>query len=298
MLFIDNNVCQHLSQRCAGTRKLNGKTMARISALSHDCFLQDVVVYPYFGLTELCVNRVTGEVDRAKYLSFGESVRSTLERNSVKVAEPSQEPEDFMEEYKGLHNLLYVHLLKIKTIEHNGLGKQQALRNISEYVNWSEEMECHSGYPSQVAYALFGGEPKARKVIKVERERIHCRQYGVRLGICCTFSLCRMLSLLMLQTSMPSSQQTMRRCPSSAPACSFGGAFFDGKKVHTSFGGITFDFPHFRDHIEELHELHSDVKLKQIPRLAKRRDVSRREEERLLAEKMKLEAMVQELYTR
>ena len=203
-----------------------------------------------------------------------------------------------MEEYKGLHNLLYVHLLKIKTIEHNGLGKQQALRNISEYVNWSEEMECHSGYPSQVAYALFGGEPKARKVIKVERGKDPLQAvWGAAWDMLYLFIVQNVVSAYApdFNAIFATNDEALSLIGST---CSFGGAFFDGKKVHTSFGGITFDFPHFRDHIEELHELHSDVKLKQIPRLAKRRDVSRREEERLLAEKMKLEAMVQELYTR
>lgn len=168
-----------------------------------------------------------------------------------------------------LHNVFYVHLLKIKLIEYNGLSRDKAITNIWDYLQWAEKLKAQITYPSQVAYALFGGESKARKIVRLEQGKDPLQSvWGAAWD---------MLYLFIAQQYFPiKMSENMIFATNDEALWLIGslyklfGAVLNGGQIGFSIGEASADFPHYKELQPEIANINCRIKLMQISRMNKR----------------------------
>lgn len=289
-ICIDNNICQELA-KWENNNNVDPKTRIKVETFLKECADYNLFVFPYIGLTELSTNRQTGKLDQVKYVSHQKSISSCLTKHNIQILPPTPEFEDGMKYFMKLHNLFYIHLLKIKLIELNGLNKDKALNNLSTYLNWAEEIEAQTSYPSQVAHALFGGESKARKIVKIEKQKEPLQSvWGAAWD---------MLYLFLAQQYFPIKFYSMKMLFATNDEAlwligslfKLRGALTNGGHVQYSMCELSFDFPHYDTFQNQIKQIHQGVRTAQIGRLNKGRDLHY-----INGEKVKLEREFNEKY--
>lgn len=283
IICIDNNVCQHLAQ--FGKVAQNDVVREKIENFLNSCAEFDLPVFPYIGLAELATSRVTGKLDRSKYISHLKGINECLKKHGVRVAPQISDFSNGMSKFMALHDMFYVHLLKIKTLEHNGLDKEKSLSNLTAYIDWAEEIRIQTMFPSQVAFALFGGESKARKIAKFEKDKAPLQSiWGAAWD---------MLYLFISQQYVPLKIQnvTMIFATNDEALWLIGslfnlrGAITVGGKVQRSIGELSYDFPHYHENKAQIEGIHQRVLAAQAGRFGKAPDVALLHSERRHLEK-------------
>lgn len=283
IICIDNNVCQHLVQ--FGKVAQNDVVRAKIENLLNSCAEFDLPVFPYIGLSELATNRATRKLDRPKYISHLKGINECLKKHGVKVAPQISDFSNGMGKFMALHDLFYIHLLKIKTIERNGLDKEKSLSNLTAYIDWAEGARIQTTFPSQVAFALFGGESKARKIAKFEKGKAPLQSiWGAAWD---------MLYLFISQQYVPLKLQNVTMIFATNDEAlgligslfSLRGAITVGGKVQRSLGELSYDFPHYHENKVQIESIHQRVLAAQAGRFGKAPDVAILRSERRHLEK-------------
>ena len=249
---------------------MNSNIRIKIEAFIQACVDSNLHVFPYVGLTELSTDRKTGKLNRYKYDSHLKAIKNCLKKRDIEILSPTSKFKDGMKEFMGIHNLFYVHLLKIKVIEGNGLSKDKAIKNLTTYLQWAEMVKGQTTYPSQVAYALFGEKSKARKIIKFENQKEPLQSvWGAAWD---------MLYLYLAQQFFPleNSETKMIFATNDEALWLIGslfelrGAITNGGIVQCAFGVISYDFPHYDEFQEDIRLIDQKIKLAQAERITNR----------------------------
>ena len=179
LVIPDNNICQNLAQYFIDKNKLSEVVIRKLEKLLIEIDHSAIDVCAAFGVLELSSNRKDLTIDKTKFDSFGKSIMSSLKLPNFNLINGfssiflnSTDDTNNIFPLMPMLNLFYTHILKIKLIEQNGLSRNQAIPNIKEYLSWAEGIGLQTILPAQVAYALFGGEPKARKTVNIENSKI------------------------------------------------------------------------------------------------------------------------------
>jgi hypothetical protein len=234
---------------------------------------------PGFGLAELSLNRETFELDRDKLESFERKVTYSLQVPASRLENPPRfkeqqdnEPVDveMMRPWLPMFQLLYACMLKILALSRGGLARERALSNVRSFVEWMcSDLNVFTALPLQAAYAVFGGDGKARKLVGVDsrRDPISCA-WGAAWDVYYIMSLFH-IKLNPIDAT-PERYIFVTRdaaCYEVFSRCRLFGGLRPNDDHTLPLTGIDSDYPHFASRTDELAKIIRPFAMSRIPKL-------------------------------
>lgn len=197
-LVLDANVCLDLATLESGAT--SRERLESLRSVLMSIALSGADVIPGYGIYELSTSPRDWTVDRSKLDSLTAAVSRVLglatetlsstrsfkrwlkstpygspnsERRAASTKRDTnggpRETEPFFEEFRPLLKLLYACSLKMRLLARDGLSHQTAMRSLTSYCHWlSDELNVLAILPLQAAFAVFGGDSNARKLLRID----------------------------------------------------------------------------------------------------------------------------------
>lgn len=196
IIFLDSCVCLHIIKVVDYRKAATNVDFAKILDLKK--YLEKhpgIRVDPFFALLELCNNKSGFDQEKLQDFKYRVDFFQQVPYKALKSFKY-----DFYRDYfpirvlKGtlgdpssaislLQKNSYCSLLKIRSLALQGLGKENAEKNIGSFLDWmTDELDSIMGVEYKLALNIFGGNTSFRKMIALD-----CKQSNIRkkiLGTC------------------------------------------------------------------------------------------------------------------
>lgn len=182
-IHLDANIALDLSRVGAGK---SGTIDTVVGDLLQLAVSTDTAVDYDLAVEELATGaaHATGDLTRASTLrrDINSGIRLVethlgLQRGSVCIGHIG--PRE-VASYNNVHLGYYTHLLRIEQIAKTRPGRAAAVDNMSEYIRWAnEELKSVVAHCLQVALDIFGGEPRAARLLGITSSKTqHSRAWN------------------------------------------------------------------------------------------------------------------------
>lgn len=182
-LVLDSSVCLDIIN-VVNKRKINKDSKRKVFELIKYSQKKSMRPFEIFALLELSLNKETYKINTEKFLDFSNKLKfafqfqlERLKKNDFDFSNNFYQPQNQNINENGslfVEQILvhYSALLKIREIAHNGLGKQKAKKNMTEFIDWMDsELGLILGIEYQLAFQIFGGNNSFNAMIKENSNR-------------------------------------------------------------------------------------------------------------------------------
>ena len=184
ILFLDSCVCLNIIKVVDYKRKATNANLQKVINLKRYISKYDIKVRPMFGLFELSYEK--GDFDIKKYWDFKTRIKFfekiplknfltfkyDFSRDFFVFGTPELNLKSSFNSLEYIFLNAYCSLLKIRAISLNGLSKNKAEKNITEFFNWmSQELGIVLGIEYKLALNIFGGSTEYRKMIWLDGDK-------------------------------------------------------------------------------------------------------------------------------
>ena len=180
LIQFDSNVCLNLvafvQNRSSQERTIVSKNQHLLTTLKDS----EVDVHFAFPIYELCLDRNTFTIDREKYQSLANGVWEAIhlgiediyraDYTHKNIEAPKDKIFENIAPLSMFFKIFYASFLKIILISRSGISKDKAVDNMIVLVKWlDEKLDFNSSFVLQAAYAVFGGDTQARKLLGIDK---------------------------------------------------------------------------------------------------------------------------------
>ena len=160
--------------------------------------------------------------------------------------------------YRPVHEVLYTHCLKIEEIASQGLKREQAIQHVVEYVTWANNsLRNISAHGMQLALDVFGGEPRATRLLRVGSDKPLVQRAGnaawdMLHAFAMHYETARPVGKKLKRTLLATTDRALHYA---ATACVVAAFVRDSPIGDMTLTGMRFTQPHFQDRKAALQEV-------------------------------------------
>ncbi len=177
-LVLDSSVCLDIVS-IVNKRNINKDSKRKAFELIKYSQKKSMPPFEIFALLELSLDKLTYKINIEKFFDLGNKLKfafqfplERLKKNDFNFSTNFYQPEkptidDNASVYVEQLLVHYSALLKIREIACKGLGKQNANKNLFEFIDWmNSKLGIILGLEYQLAFQIFGGNSSFNSMIK------------------------------------------------------------------------------------------------------------------------------------
>lgn len=199
IIFLDSCICLHILKVVDYGRSAKNVDFNKIIALKE--YIENhpgVSISPYFGFIELCSREHvfdTKKLQDFKYrmdffnqipLKEFKKFKYDFHRDFFILTNVFHPPTNLVNGLQTIFKTSYCALLKIRALALQGVSKNNAEKNIVEFINWMiNDLDMARGHEYKLALNIFGGNTTFWKMIGLDSKQSEVKK--ILLGTCWDF---------------------------------------------------------------------------------------------------------------